>query len=225
MAEFSAPTIFTILGGQFQITSSLNGDGKVIKDEISGAGIELRLQDIVWTQASAPGASPFLALRTPAAGAARRRIILDGMVNWAAYMTGATNGLDVATRGATDQTYIYFSENAQSAGSAPLKIAQNFLFGSGTDWDWNRFDFDHIKLTTGAGTVTLTANAATTTVNNTTVTTDSLVFLFPTSANAAADVGSAGSVYISAKVAATSFTITHPNNANTDKTFNYLIIN
>ena len=86
-----------------------------------------------------------------------------------------------------------------------------------------------VKLGAGAnlptGTVTLTANSATTTVNNTIVTANSLIFLFPATANAAADLGSATSVYISAKTAATSFVITHPNNANADKTFNYLIIN
>jgi hypothetical protein len=76
-----------------------------------------------------------------------------------------------------------------------------------------------------AGVATLAAGAATTTINNNNVTASSLIYLFPTSANAAADVGSAGGVYISALVASTSFTITHPNNANADKTFNYLIVN
>ena len=75
------------------------------------------------------------------------------------------------------------------------------------------------------GTVTLTANAASSTVSHTGVTAASIILLFPTSANAAADVGSATGVYISAIVASTSFTITHPNNANADKTFNYLVLN
>jgi hypothetical protein len=76
-----------------------------------------------------------------------------------------------------------------------------------------------------AGTVTLGANVATTTVNNSCVTANSLIFLFPTTANAAADVGAAASIYISAKVAGTSFTIAHTNDADADKTFNYLILN
>ena len=37
--------------------------------------------------------------------------------------------------------------------------------------------------------------------------------------------GTATGVYRSAIVAATSFTITHPNNANADKTFDYWIVN
>lgn len=75
------------------------------------------------------------------------------------------------------------------------------------------------------GTLTLTASAGTTTISNTAVTASSMIFITPTSANAAADQGSATGVWISAKVAATSFTLTHPNNANADKTFNYEIVN
>lgn len=85
--------------------------------------------------------------------------------------------------------------------------------------------YDGATVSTASSTCTLTANAATTTVSDTRVTASSQIYLFPTSATAAADVGSATSVYISAKVAATSFTITHPNNANADKTFNYVIYN
>lgn len=67
------------------------------------------------------------------------------------------------------------------------------------------------------GEVTLTANDTTTTVSALNVGVGSKVFLFPTTANAAADFGS-GSLYVSA-VASGGFTITHPNDADTDKTF------
>ncbi len=67
------------------------------------------------------------------------------------------------------------------------------------------------------GTVTLTANDTTTTVTALNVGLSSRVFLMPTTANAAADFGS-GSLYIS-DVASGSFTITHPSDADTDKTF------
>ena len=73
------------------------------------------------------------------------------------------------------------------------------------------------------GTCTLTASAATTAVANTSVSANSIIVLTPTSANAASDF--ANGLYISAKTAGTSFTITHPNNANADKTFNYIIFN
>ncbi len=62
-------------------------------------------------------------------------------------------------------------------------------------------------------------------MTNAAVTASSLIFLFPTSATTAAAFGSATGVYVSSKSAGTSFTITHPNTADADKTFNYLIIN
>lgn len=76
----------------------------------------------------------------------------------------------------------------------------------------------------GYGTITLAANAVTTTVTDAKITTTSRIVLTATSANAAADVGSATGVYISAKNASTSFVVTHPNNANADKTFDYHVI-
>lgn len=72
------------------------------------------------------------------------------------------------------------------------------------------------------GTVTLTANQATTTVSKDTISGDAQVFLFPKTANAAAELGN-GTAYISA-VANGSFTVTHANNAQADRTFGYLVI-
>lgn len=73
------------------------------------------------------------------------------------------------------------------------------------------------------GTVTLTAGAATTTVTNQFVGVDSVVLLFPQKANAAAVVAS---TYVDPAdyVSGTSFLIRHPNNANVDKTFGFLIV-
>lgn len=65
------------------------------------------------------------------------------------------------------------------------------------------------------GTVTLTANAGSTVVTAPSCGPNSCVFLFPTTANAAAIVAA---TYVSA-VAAGTFTVTHTNNANADKTF------
>ncbi|MBW2003098.1 MAG: hypothetical protein JRI72_00575 [Deltaproteobacteria bacterium] len=78
---------------------------------------------------------------------------------------------------------------------------------------------------TQSGSLTLDANQGSTTVSDTNVMSGSKIILFPTSANAAADVGSAAGVYVSAKSAGASFTVTHPNNANADKTFDYIIQN
>ena len=68
-----------------------------------------------------------------------------------------------------------------------------------------------------AGSVTLTASAATTAVTADVVSASAGVHLFPATANAAAELG-AGTIYVSA-VANGSFTLTHANNAQTDRTF------
>lgn len=69
------------------------------------------------------------------------------------------------------------------------------------------------------GTVTLTASATTTTVTDTRASNTSIVVLMPTTANAAAALST---TYISSTLG--SFTLTHANNAQTDRTFNYAII-
>jgi hypothetical protein len=69
------------------------------------------------------------------------------------------------------------------------------------------------------GSVTLTASTATTVVSEARVTDFSTVILTPRTANAAAELG-AGGMYVSA-MALGSFTITHANNAQTDRTFDY----
>lgn len=68
------------------------------------------------------------------------------------------------------------------------------------------------------GSVTLTASATTTTVLNTRVGANSKIFLEPTTANAAT---ARATTYVSAKTAG-QFTITHANNAQTDRTFDYV---
>ncbi len=72
------------------------------------------------------------------------------------------------------------------------------------------------------GTVTLTASVTTTVITDQKIGTDSRIILFPTTANAAADIA-AGDVYISSKGKKTA-TITHPSNANADKTYDYVIL-
>jgi hypothetical protein len=67
------------------------------------------------------------------------------------------------------------------------------------------------------GTVTLRANEATTVVTALNVGKDSRIFLTPKTANASAEFG-AGSIYVGT-VGSGTFTITHANNANADKTF------
>lgn len=71
------------------------------------------------------------------------------------------------------------------------------------------------------GSVTLTASQATTTVSDRRAGVDSVVTFEPTTANAAAEVG-AGGMYVSAHGGG-SFTITHANNAQADRTFRYVV--
>lgn len=71
------------------------------------------------------------------------------------------------------------------------------------------------------GSVTLTASAASTTVTAMTCGAGSTPVLTPTTAHASAEVA-AGGMYVSA-VANGSFTITHANNSQSDRTFLYAI--
>ena len=72
-----------------------------------------------------------------------------------------------------------------------------------------------------ASSVTLTASSATTVVSDAKVSQQSRIFFFPTTANGAAELG-AGGMYVSSKGDKT-FTITHANNAQTDRTFDYVV--
>lgn len=129
---------FLLHGGFFQITSSLNADGKVIVAEGNSAFM-LDLKAIRFSQASSPPASPYLSLRAAAGGATQKNIRIEDVVGWS-LLTGGTNGLDVATRGPTDRRYIYFCEDPQVAAGTPIKVAQNFLSGTDADWDISHFD-------------------------------------------------------------------------------------
>ena len=70
------------------------------------------------------------------------------------------------------------------------------------------------------GSVTLTANTTTTTVTNQWASENSTIALSPRTANAAAAIAAS---YISTKSNG-SFIITHANNAQTDRTFDYAMI-
>ena len=71
------------------------------------------------------------------------------------------------------------------------------------------------------GTVTLTASVATTTVTDFRIGADTVVLLSPTTANAAAALGT---TYHSSTTAGTSFVLTHANNAQTDRDFRYTLL-
>lgn len=72
------------------------------------------------------------------------------------------------------------------------------------------------------GELTLVANVASTTFEDAQFGVGSAPLLIPTTANAAAEVG-AGGFYLSNRTAG-AFTVTHANNAQTDRTFLYVRI-
>tara|TARA_R110002020_G_scaffold285960_1_gene501490 strand:- start:1184 stop:1504 length:321 start_codon:yes stop_codon:yes gene_type:complete len=76
--------------------------------------------------------------------------------------------------------------------------------------------------TNNKGSVTLTASATSTAVADLRAGPESVVVLMPTTANASAEVG-AGTIYVSARAKQT-FTLTHANNGQTDRTYKYAII-
>lgn len=80
--------------------------------------------------------------------------------------------------------------------------------------------------TNNTASITLTASSATTTVTlaEGRLGEDTIILFMPTTANAATELAS-GNMYVSARsVADNQFTITHTNDANNDKTFNYIMV-
>ena len=75
--------------------------------------------------------------------------------------------------------------------------------------------------TINAGSVTLTASTASTAVTDFRAGVDSVITFMPKTATAAAEVGN-GTMYVSSRGKQT-FTITHANNAQTDRDFEYSI--
>ena len=71
------------------------------------------------------------------------------------------------------------------------------------------------------GSFTLTQSQTTTTLTDANIGPDSLISWHPTTSNAAAEIGN-GTLYISAQDNGTA-TLTHANNAQTDRTFRYAV--
>ena len=76
--------------------------------------------------------------------------------------------------------------------------------------------------TNNVAEVTLTASAASTVVTNLVAGPDSCILFMPLTANAAAAMA-AGTMYVSAQDKQ-EFTITHANNAQTDRSFRYIVV-
>lgn len=74
--------------------------------------------------------------------------------------------------------------------------------------------------TNNAGLLTITASQTTTAITDSRVGIDSVILLSPLTANAAAAIGT---TYVSARGDST-FTLTHANNAQTDRDFAYAVV-
>lgn len=105
-----------------------------------------------------------------------------------------------------------------------------FLGPSGYNPNHDDMLRDHLRVlqllmlgkTNNTGSVTLTANTTTTTVTlaKGQIGKDTVITLAPTTANAKAE----GIPYYSVNVTNNSFTITHANNAQTDRTYGYILV-
>ncbi len=72
------------------------------------------------------------------------------------------------------------------------------------------------------GAVTLGASVGSTTLTDSRIGPNSFIAFMPTTANAATEIG-AGTLYVSARTTGIA-TLTHANNAQTDRVFTYLVI-
>lgn len=91
--------------------------------------------------------------------------------------------------------------------------------------EWNRKNAEATNLllkgaTNAVGSVTFTANSATTTLTNRLINPNSRLVLVPTTANAAA----ANNTWYQSSTVTGTITITHANNAQTDRTFLYALL-
>lgn len=78
--------------------------------------------------------------------------------------------------------------------------------------------------TNNTGSVTLTANAGTTTLieSGNRIGNDTVILFMPTTANAATGITA---LYVSARdITLNTFTLTHTNNAQTDRIYNYILV-
>lgn len=134
LAEIDAGLLL-LNGSSFALTPSLNADGKVIVNDSNATQTTVEIRNLRWFTSGSPPTPPYLAMAPQSTGV--RHIVLDNCDGWSG-LTGGTNGMDVATTGANARAYVFY--RAAPAGTTPVKVAQNFLAGSGLQWDINRFD-------------------------------------------------------------------------------------
>ena len=129
----------TIQSGAFQITPNANADGKII--DASGGGsvcvANLVLKDFLWSRSSAPATPPFMDFSGTGGTTGGKSIVLDGVQNQVAFLTGGTNGLKVLTGDATDVRFVYYRQRVNSTGGVVPAIALNVIGGVGANKEWD----------------------------------------------------------------------------------------
>lgn len=131
---------------------------------------------------------------------------------WLSYMTGQFRNGETITGGTSGATAVV------AAAAAQQTINTGTVAYGNRDRFSQSFDVPSIR----SGKITLTANVTSTNVYSSNVSATSKLVLFPRTANAAAELG-AGTCYTWA-TAAGGFTIIHANSAQTDRTFDYIVV-
>jgi hypothetical protein len=122
-----------------------------------------------------------------------------------------------------------FPDNQKSYRYVPRYVGSNFDL-----WAWQVTQSVNGLLdgfSNNTGEVTLTENSATSTVTlpHGVLSDNSVILFMPTTSNAAVELAS-GAMYVSARSVTnrfdsnSTFTITHTNNAQTDRTFKYVLV-
>lgn len=160
----------------------------------------------------------------------------NGGIIYATSGTANTNANGYNTLGGI--IYAYSSTSTGNSGfgyyardnGTIIAILSTAITNGTADYGWTRDGWINADSAVGsptffpAGTFTIATSAATTTVTDSRVTANCIIIYTPRTANAAAELAS-GNMYISAKTADTSFTVTHTNSATTGRTFDYTILN
>lgn len=137
MLETLSSCNFLVQSGTFQITSSLNADGKLVKAE-GNTGVSFSLRDFWFLPASAPPTPAYLSMSPTNTG--YRTIHLHNVNGWG-NLAGGTNGMDLQVTGVTSRVYVDFTEDPQTTSFSPIRKAVNFIQGiSGRQWDIKRHD-------------------------------------------------------------------------------------
>ena len=121
MADMQSASTFSVLGGYFQLTSSMSADGKVIKTGNNNTQ-SVALREYRFSQSTSPPTAPFLEL-AGAGGGSHKTLTLDNVAGMS-LMTGGVNGIDAPTIANSDRRTIFYNPSNYTTGLyAPFNMA------------------------------------------------------------------------------------------------------